>query len=126
VNPSRAVFLLALAGCGAAETGVCQERSGTYLVRFQERAGGTCGARAPEVRRVNEPQTLPAGCAAPDLLRYSVDNCEEVAADVVCGDRSTTTRVLWSADGQAGAGTEELVAPGCSSTYDVALALVSP
>lgn len=52
------------------------ERSGTYAMRFTERAGGTCGAIPEQLGRLDDAEALLPGCQLDAADRWSADECK--------------------------------------------------
>lgn len=128
-----------LAGCGGTDgddgAAACDpaDRSGTYLMRYSERADGTCGDAPDTLVRLDPDGELGGGCSldAPD--EWSADQCR-LTRSVTCCDGGYCTSVTGFTTQQddSGAtisgvmtfqiqeiGASGAVLDGCLSTYDV-------
>jgi hypothetical protein len=125
---------LAVAGCGSdsnsdppAQTGPCTDVSGSYLIHYAQRAGGTCGA-IPDYVWAAVPggaSMSGVGCTGADQL--SADKCTETA-DVTCvvGDVTVNIRGTLhytvdasSASGVFGIAKSNTAGQSCSGTFDI-------
>lgn len=127
------VMLVALASVALAATGCCGEcdqREGTYELRYTE-TSGTCGDIPNQVFTIErQPTEIVAPCTGE--IVYSADNCEVTNVDVTCPETGVAAdafsvsngKYLWDCDAGAGEGTANLrvsdsVGILCQSSYDV-------
>lgn len=76
-------------GGGGAITCSAQDRTGTYLMHFVERANGTCGA-VPDALGVLDASDAPAsGCTITEEV-WSADKCD-LTRTIVCDDVGNQT-----------------------------------
>ena len=122
---------LSLLVCGCdEEPGACEERRGTYTVRYLETTG-SCGPIPDQVITIDaQPTAVDPSCVGE--IRTSADNCEVTLVDVVCpepgiGEGVTSTangKAQWSVDGGTGDATLNLVVRDfdgvvlCQSSYE--------
>lgn len=114
------------------DPGECEQRTGTYAVRYLETSGG-CGPIPDQVITIDaQPTAVDPSCVGE--IRTSEDNCDVTLVDVVCpeagiGPGVTSTangKAQWSGDGATGDAALNLVvrdAGGvvlCQSSYEVA------
>jgi hypothetical protein len=125
------LFLAVACACGADEAEQCEERSGTYGLRYFEQSGN-CGPIPDQVITIDAQPVAPeAPCTG--MIRHSEDNCEVTVIDVTCpepgiGAGVTSTmngKAQWSEDGSSGDATVNLVVRDvdgvvlCQSSYAV-------
>lgn len=110
--------------------GPCGQRTGTYLIQYEERSG-TCGPIPEQIDTSTEqPTAIDPPCTGG--ISYSDDNCDvtyetSCPANGIGPGYSSTGRgkVTWDESGSSGSGTVQYVVYypdmtiACQSTYDV-------
>ncbi len=128
------VAVVVLSGCAveaeddtasAASSGSCTALTGSYVVSWRERAGGSCGPITDMVVQMADPPRLSPGCTG--TIDRSTDKCsvstQQDCTDPDSGARfkgNTTCKVARDGNSATCVFTMNMVTDGgCFSTYDV-------
>lgn len=122
----RAWLLVVVAigvGCGSDDADSCLY-DGVYTVHYDERSNGTCGPVPDDTVAVDEASGDPGACQDQGEWVITNDGCTRARTQTKCqtpeGYGETTVLIDYQSHGNW-AGTASVLAPTCSSVYDVVL-----